>query len=393
MASTINTVSARDKLKIRREPHWHRVAKGCYLGYRKTTTGPGGTWIARFLDDSTGKQNYHALSDFSELPDHLCFDAAYKAADAWFKHRNQGGSTISITVREVCQRYADKQRNEGKEAGAKDSELRFIRWLHPDKKLSDTPITKLTQGQINDWRIKLTRSPALLQDKTKVSSRQKSDSSVNREMAVFKAALNLAVRDGYTTSDAAWKYKLISIKNATGRRDCYLDITQRRALIASAPADLAAFLKTLSLVPLRPGAMAALTAGSFDKRLSVLTVGKDKSGKDRKITLPTATAAFFAQQLKGKLPNAPLVARADGKFWNRDSWKRPFKNAASLANLPSSATTYALRHSVITDLIALHNLSTMTVAQLSGTSVLMIERHYGHLLHDHAANALALLAV
>ena len=48
---------------------------------------------------------------------------------------------------------------------------------------------------------------------------------------------------------------------------------------------------------------------------------------------------------------------------------------------------------MITDLIALHNLSTMTVAQLSGTSVLIIEKHYGHLLHDHAANALALLAV
>ncbi|MDO8772175.1 MAG: integrase [Burkholderiaceae bacterium] len=393
MATTINTVSARDKLKIRREPYWHRVAKGCYLGYRKMTSGPGGTWIARLLDESTGKQSYNALGDFPELPDHMRFDAAYKAADAWFKHRNEGGSAIIITVGEACQRYVDKQRNEGKEAGAKDLEMRFGRWMYPDKKLSDTPITKLTQGQVNDWRMRLTKAPALLQDKTKAGTRQKSDSSINREMAVLKAALNLAVRDGYATSDAAWKYKLTPIKNATGRRDCYLDITQRRALIASAPADLAAYLKALSLLPFRPGAMAALTAGSFDKRLSVLTVGKDKSGKDRKITLPPVTAAFFAQQVKGKLPTAPLVARADGKFWNKDSWKGPFKDSALLAKLPSSATTYALRHSVITDLIALHKLSTMTVAQLAGTSVLMIEKHYGHLLHDHAANALALLAL
>ena len=265
--------------------------------------------------------------------------------------------------------------------------------MHPDKKLSTTPITKLTQGQVNDWRQKLTKAPALLQDKSQVGTRPKSDSSINREMAVFKSALNLAMRDGYATSDAAWKYKLTPIGNATGRRDCYLDVTQRRALIASAPADLAAFLKALSLIPFRPGAMAAMTAGSFDKRLGVLTVGKDKSGKDRKITLPSATAAFFAEQIKVKLPTAPLVARADGKFWNKDSWKGPFKDAALLASLPSAATTYALRHSVITDLIALHNLSTMTVAQLSGKSVLMIEKHYGHLLHDHSANALALLAV
>ena len=265
--------------------------------------------------------------------------------------------------------------------------------MHPDKKLSTTPITKLTQGQVNDWRQKLTKAPALLQDKARLGTRPKSDSSINREMAVFKAALNLAMRDGYATCDAAWKYKLTPIENATGRRDCYLDVTQRRALIASAPADLAAFLKALSLIPFRPGAMAAMTAitamtamtaGSFDKRLGVLTVGKD-----RKITLPRATAAFFAEQIKVKLPTAPLVARADGKFWSKDSWKGPFKDAALLASLPSAATTYALRHSVITDLIALHNLSAMTVAQLSGTGVLMIEKHYGHLLHDHAANALA----
>ena len=139
--------------------------------------------------------------------------------------------------------------------------------------------------------------------------------------------------------------------------------------------------------------MAAMTAGSFDKRLGVLTVGKDKSGKDRKITLPRVTAAFFAEQIKVKVSTAPLVARADGKFWSKDSWKGPFKDAALLASLPFAATTYALRHSVITDLIALHNLSAMTVAQLSGTGVLMIEKHYGHLLHDHAANVLPLLAV
>jgi hypothetical protein len=35
----------------------------------------------------------------------------------------------------------------------------------------------------------------------------------------------------------------------------------------------------------------------------------------------------------------------------------------------------------------------MTFAQYSGTSLNMIEKHYGHLLSDHAANALAGLAL
>ena len=135
--------------------------------------------------------------------------------------------------------------------------------------------------------------------------------------------------------------------------------------------------------------LCALTAGSFDKRLGVLTIGKDKAGKDRRIKLPEATAAFFAEQAKGTLPTAPLFAQAGGKAWNKDDWKRPIEDAAASAELPASTTAYALRHSVITDLVA-GGLDLLTVAQLSGTSVVMIERHYGHLRAEHAAAALAI---
>jgi prepilin-type processing-associated H-X9-DG protein len=252
---------------------------------------------------------------------------------------------------------------------------------------------KLTPGMLNDWRNKLVKTPALLQDKTKEATKPRTDSSINREMAVLKAALNLAFADGHATSDAAWKTKLKPLKGATQRRDCYLDLEQRKALIANAPADLAALITALSLIPLRPGAVAAFTVANFDKRLGVLTIGKDKAGQDRKITLPPSTAAFFAEQGKGKLPSAPLVSRADGQFWNKDSWKYPFKDAAKATQLPANAVAYNLRHSAITDLIALHRLDTMTVAQLSGTSLVMIEKHYGHLLRDHATDALGKLAL
>ncbi|HRH05441.1 MAG TPA: hypothetical protein PK702_06415 [Burkholderiaceae bacterium] len=67
--------------------------------------------------------------------------------------------------------------------------------------------------------------------------------------------------------------------------------------------------------------------------------------------------------------------------------------APSTVNLTSEATAYALRHSTITDLIVLHNLDTMTVAQISCTSLLMIEKHYGHLQNDRAANVLAGLSI
>jgi hypothetical protein len=50
-------------------------------------------------------------------------------------------------------------------------------------------------------------------------------------MAVFKTALNLAHEDGFVTGRQAWASKLKPVPAATGRRDCYLDLAQRKALI------------------------------------------------------------------------------------------------------------------------------------------------------------------
>ena len=392
MATKIDTVSARTNLKARHAPYWHKIRTECHLGYRKTTPDSQGTWIARFRDDS-GKYQLHSLGPLDQVTPASRYDMAAKLAGEWFNRRNLGMSNESITVADACKRYVVKARTENREDAAKDLEGRFRRWVYSDKRLSKTAVVKLTPGMLNDWRNKLVKTPALLQDKTKEATKPRAASSVNREMAVLKAALNLALEDGHAASDVAWKIKLRPIKDATQRRDCYLDIGQRKTLIANAPSDLALLISALSLIPLRPGAVAALTASSFDKRLGVLTVGKDKAGRDRKINLPASTAAFFAEQTRGKLPAAPLLARADGKFWDKDAWKYPFKAAAKAAGLPTDAVTYSLRHSAITDLIALHRLDTMTVAQLSGTSLAMIEKHYGHLLRDHAADGLSKLAL
>jgi site-specific recombinase XerD len=143
---------------------------------------------------------------------------------------------------------------------------------------------------------------------------------------------------------------------------------------------------------LRPGALAKLTASDYEQHLKVLRIGHDKVGKDRRIKMPDVTAAFFDRAGKGKLPSAPLLARADGKAWNKDAWKGPVKETALGAKLPEGTMTYTLRHSVISNLVH-DGLDLLTVAQISGTSVAMIERHYGHLRSEVAVTALARLAL
>ncbi len=58
------------------------------------------------------------------------------------------------------------------------------------------------------------------------------------------------------------------------------------------------------------------------------------------------------------------------------------------AGLPRGATAYTLRHSTVTDRLPL-----LTIAQISGSSIDMIEHHYVHLARDAGLKALDGLAL
>jgi integrase len=351
------------------------------------TPSSTGSWSARAYNPLTGKQDRHSLGEFS-LPENQRFDAAKRAAEAWFDHLGKGGTSAVMTVADACDAYVTHLRESKGKIAAKDADKRFDRWVKSEPKLGATPLTKLTAAQIEAWRLSVRKAPLL----RKEPGQARADATVNRDMTAFRAALNLAFENGHVTSDHAWRVKLTPIKNADRRRDIYVGIDARRKLIGNAATDLALLLKGLSLIPLRPGALAGLTVRDYDRQLKTLTVGKDKTGQARKVSLPGITAAFFDEQARTKLPGAPLLARVDGRFWNKDAWKHPMKEAVSAAELQPGTTAYSIRHSVITDLIH-SGLDTLTVAQLSGTSVAMIEKYYGHLTKEHARSALAMLTL
>ena len=394
MARRIDTVEARSKLTARPGPYWVRLIPGCSLGYRKLAAGSPGNWVARVYDVASQRDTWHSLGSFETLAAHERYAAAKVAAESLSQHLEQGGSSEAVTVRKACDLYVEHLRAEGKNAAAEDAEARFRRWVHDDK-IAKLDMRKLAKHHLRTWRQALIAAPVIenpYADEEDQRTRDRAPASVNRDMAVLRAALNLAMEGGAVSTDTAWRVTLRAIENADRRRELYLDRTQRQALISKAPADVAALLRGLALVPLRPGALAALTVGDLERRTGVLKVGTDKAGADRKIMLPPATLAFFAEQCASKLPTAPLFARADGKAWDKDAWKKPIKAAAAAADLPATVTAYSLRHSVITDLIAA-GLDALTVARLSGTSIAMIEKHYGHLRAQHAADALATLAL
>ena len=397
MANKIMSVEGRSKLKARASPYWHTLSSGCQLGFRKMTPTSVGSWLAQAYDPATRTQARKSLGAVDEVPQYQRFDAAKKLAEAWFEHLGRGGTRKIITVGDACTQYVSRVSTSGSPSNAEDLRGRFRRRVHGDP-LEKIELTKLTRRHVEAWRERLLRAPV---SKGRIGeepvSQARSPSSVNRDMTAIRAALNHALDEGFVTTDAAWRVALRPISNADGRRDCYIDRSGRQALIGAAAGDLSAFLKGLSLVPLRPGALADLKVSNLHQQLQVLTIGKDKSGQDRRIKLPPQTFEFFKSLCVDKRPEAPVFTRENGTAWKKDNWKKPFKEAAKLAGLAPAVTAYAIRHSVITDLVTGESgavpLDLLTVAQLSGTSVAMIERHYGHLRSDLASIALASLAV
>lgn len=386
--ANIRLAGERAALKPRRDPYFESMGKGLALGFRKMRSDSFGTWIARYYDAVSQKQLHHPLGDFANFPNSERYGEALKAAQSWFKHISQGGSTENLSIKDVCLRYVSYLKENNKAKTGQDVLKRFERLVFSTS-LSTLDLKKLTPLHLDVWR-KGIREAAALNGPRKGNPR--SDSSINRDMTALRAALNKAYEDGLVTTDFAWRAKLKPIKGADGRRSLYLSMAERKLLLQNAEQDISILIRAMCLLPMRPGALASLRVRDFDKHTQTLYVGKDKAGADRKIPLPPETAAFIANLTLGKTPLAPLISRANGSSWNKDSWKITVKMAVHKAALPANTSLYTLRHSAITDLVH-HGLDTLTVAQLSGTSLLMIEKHYGHLKQTHARAALALLNI
>lgn len=381
MALDLSRVGERERLKVQREPHWQRLRAGCFLGFRRSKRGGKGTWIVRIYDEDAGKYHLKSLGDFGTLQGSEMFAAAKKEAE-WLAELVESGGEVRAkveTIADACREYA-KTRAE--------AEHRFRRYVYDDP-IAKVKIDKLRRRHVAEWRARLEAQPALVSRRKEGEAiyRCRAASTVNRDMAVFRAALAKVLSPGAPNSEAAWQEALKSVKNANGRRTLYLDRDQRRKLVEATNAEAAPFVRALCLLPLRPGALASLAVGDFDKRTAELTIGKDKAGKSRRIQLPTEVAKLLSSQSANKLPSAPLFMRANGKAWDKNSWKLPIAEAVAAAALPGNATAYTLRHSTITDLV-IAKLPLLTIAQISGTSAEMIERHYGHLARDAAVKAL-----
>lgn len=366
MSVEIHLAGVRRSLKPRREPYWAApIARGKFIGYRKIDDDAG-TWIARRRDDS-GRQEYRSLGLVSEAFD---FDKAKEAARAWFKVRETGVTDELVTVADACRAYVEDRKIEKGEATAHDAEMRFRRTIY-DNPLGARSLMKLKTPHIKAWRQAIGSSAV----------------SKNRNLSALKAALNLAVRNRQVPREIDQEWREVKpLDEGDNRRRLFLDLKQRRALLAQCGGGLRSLVEGAMLTGCRAGELTSALRGQFDESTGSMTF-RGKTGS-RTVPLSPAAFALFKRLAKSKLPTAPLFARDDGKPWAHSDWDQLVKAAAARAGLPEKTCLYTLRHSFVTTAIT-EGMTTLDVARLTGTSVGMIDRHYGHLVHSAARERLA----
>ena len=371
MADKIDTVAARKSLTPRPAPYFQRLEAGGYIGYRKAAAGDG-TWIVRWRDEA-GKQINHTLGSFDT------FDQACKAARVWIE-QCKGGVTEVVTVAEACRRYVTDRRSEKGETTANDADGRFKRYVY-DHKIGRIALSDLRTGHITDWRNELA---TVDDDEDDPDAERRAKDTTNRYLATLKAALNLAYRMGLVSSTSQWD-RVASFAQVGKRRERFLTLTERRQFYTAASPQLKKLIRALLLTGARPGEIATANVGDLD-RAGLLTL----DGKTGRRTVPVSAEALA--HLKDCAGNRdedePLIVRDDGARWMRYYWRDEVQAAREAAGLPDDVVLYSLRHCAISEMLV-GGIDPMTVARIAGTSVNMIQRHYGHLLRDSVVAKLA----
>ena len=321
---SIDTENRRKRLLPRREPYWHKITTGKYLGYRKTETG--GHWSARINID--GDQKYHSES----FADDMTFDQAVDIAINWFTTA-VGAEDHHYRVSDAVADYVDHLRVHNSEAAAKDAESRLDN--HLTDRIKNAEVAALRTATLARWHLSLVRKSDDPEDV------RRSKDGANKLLTKLKAALNLAFTSGIVASDTEWR-RVKPFRNVGGARILFLTDKQVAALLDKAEGAFKDLLTAAKLTGARYGELAGITVADLDVSQGRLHL-TGKTGT-RWCYLSDTALTWFKQQAKSKTPKAWLLPKSDGTQWGKSHQHRLMREVVKAAKLPSETVFYSLRH-------------------------------------------------
>lgn len=394
--SDLKSPTARMKLDKRPKPYFATIARGIYLGYRRTQNDIG-SWSVRVAFKGTKEWvSPIGLADDKETanpPHSFSFDQA--ADEARRIARRQPAkiegvsSTVGkpVTVDEALTRYDAHQKVRGQAGiGGKRTRKHVAALL-------GRPIAVLKANDYSDWVHGLIAGGMKL-------------STLNRVMNNFRAALNLAAKGDPMIDRAAIRDGLAVIEDDGEARNVILTNEQVTSVVLGSydyHQRLGIFVEVIAATGARPSQVGRLEVRDLimtDPTRPKLNMPKSAKGHTAKarakkskrepIEITTSLAAKLRREAAGRPGNAPLLLKVKGGAWGGnpyEAYHNMFQAVLERVGLETNdegerVTIYALRHTSIVRLL-LKGIDVYFVALKHDTSVQQIKDNYAKRIGHH----------
>jgi integrase len=400
--STLETRTARARLRIRRTPYFAKIAKGLRLGYYRGAVA--GSWIASYY---RGTQTYDtnaigAADDTVDADGITVFDywQAQEQARRWAERQRLiaagGVRKGSYTVADAVVDYLAEITAEKKPSAVKGAKYVFDAWILPE--LGSIQIEKLTTDRLNRWRNKLATNPKRVRTKrtaTEPATRATPDdedarrarkATANRILTVLKAALNRAFNADRVSSDTTWR-KVKPFKRVDEAVVRYLSPAEARRLVSACPEDFRKLVQAALLTGCRYAELARLKCGDLNIDSGTVAVRLSK-GKVRHVVLTDEAKVAFEGWTADRTAADVVFLRSDKQAWGTSHQKRPLEDASERAKISPAVNFHILRHTHGSHLAMNGVPMGVIAAQLGHADTRMTEKHYAHLAPSYVAQTI-----
>ena len=402
--------TVRAKLPIQRDPHWHLIAQGQHIGYRKTDEMRG-SWIARYYTREQGRR-FKALGSADDTAPAngthvLSFQQALESAQKWFGSASRADAAgVHIGPYTVADAAAIWIGNwGGSEASRRNSEGNLKNHILPI--LGNIEVAKLTRQQVQDWLHQLARKPPLkvlrrelpakklppsrqskvVYDFNNPETKRKRQDTANRVFNDLSALLTLAYDNQHVVSKASWE-TVKKFENVNVAKNEYLSLEEAQKFIEVCPKDFRDLVQGALITGCRYGELASLTASAYDVQLRAISMIQGKTGKLKHIFLTDDEAAFFAKRVAAKAGDELLFKRDDGAPWGKSNQQPRMKAVLQSAGIARHVRFHDLRHTFAT-LLAINGTSMQLIAnQLGHSGTRIAEKHYAHFSPSYVATTI-----
>jgi integrase len=274
------------------------VSATCHLGYRRNKTG-GGSWVARFYDGERYIKHTLGSAADERPPDGasvLNFSEAQDKARTWFAEQARRAAGLEpedaepYTVARCLGDYLDWYAAHRKSAAT----TRYAVEAHILPALGDKEAAMLTTTAIRRWHQGLAAQPARVRSAKgrppgerstdRPEHERKRRATANRVLAILKAALNFAYREGRIPSDEAWR-RMKPFRGVDAPRIRFLDQDEIARLFNACEPDFRPLVEAALLTGCRYGEIVRSRVSDYSADLQALYIREAKSNRSRHVYL------------------------------------------------------------------------------------------------------------